>query len=275
MADHAQLKYLIRLLEDESEVVRSEVIKALEEYGSDLPAELLKQNIRLDDAQRRLIDSLVEKPNEDWLKEQWPSWFGLAAANDKLEKALHLIAEFQYRRHYPISLSVLLDQLAGEYKTSHRKNDVIRLSEFLFTEKEFKGAQVDYYNPLHNNLNYVIEKRRGIPISLSCLYILVGYRLGLEIEGLNFPGHFLTRAYSGRKRFIVDCFNSGRYVDEQSLERLSLPQLLNHKMLEHLHCEAETIIGRCLRNLTNAYYKTGNERHAELMNALLNMMPKV
>lgn len=274
MRDPKQLPYLIKLLDDDSEVVRKAVMSELAGYGSELPGEILRQGIRLDPQQERIVRDLVERPNRDWLRKVWPTWFNLDTSHNRLEAALQFLAEFQYQRRYPVTLTSLLDNIADEYRKTYRKSDVLKLSEFLFSVKEFRGAQVDYYNPLHSNLNYVIEKRRGIPISLSCLYILVGHRLDLEIEGLNFPGHFLTRAYLGKKRFIVDCFNSGRYVDEQSLERLSLPQLVNHKMLEHLHCEAETIIGRCLRNLSNAYYKSENEGLAELMNELLTMMPK-
>ena len=66
----------------------------------------------------------------------------------------------------------------------------------LFEEEGFKGNAEAYYDPRNSYLNNVLDRHLGIPITLSIIYLEVGWRLGLPLEGVNFPGHFLVR-YQG------------------------------------------------------------------------------
>ena len=270
--DPKELPYLIRLLDDESETVRNVVMKELTSYGSELSSELTRQEISLDRYQKEVLRELLENQNQIWIREAWPCWFDLEDDYEKLESALSLIAEFQYGRDYPIPLTFLLDQFAEDYNCAFKDKDALMLSKFLFEMNELKGAEADYYNPMNSNLNYVIEKRRGIPISLACIYMLVGHRLGLEIHGLNLPGHFLARAYSGSRKFIVDCYNHGQFVDETRLDKAFNSELLSAGKIAHLECRSEVIIARVLKNLIRAYQLQNDTEHVELMNNLFEMI---
>ncbi|MGH2567190.1 MAG: transglutaminase-like domain-containing protein, partial [Bacteroidota bacterium] len=152
------------------------------------------------------------------------------------------------------------------------KQDALALAHFLFKVRRLRGADSDYYNPINSNLIYVIEEKRGIPISLACVYILVGRRLKYDIEGINFPGHFLARAVSGKRSFIVDCYNGGRCLGEQEAVSWNNGPPVPITDLLPLECDALTIIARVLRNLTNAYQQEGNVNNVELMTELLEMM---
>jgi len=116
-----------------------------------------------------------------------------------------------------------------------------------------RGDTRDYYNARNSNLLHVIESKRGIPISLSCVFILVGARLGLDIRGCNFPGHFLAHARSGGLDLLFDCFDAGRLLSpfETNAIRKAEPKLLSTRM------PSEVIVARVLRNLTVAYEHTG------------------
>ena len=70
---------------------------------------------------------------------------------------------------------------------------MIALNEFLFDDLGFIGNTDDYYDPRNSYLNEVIDRRRGIPITLSVLYMEIGRCIGLPLEGVSFPGHFLVR----------------------------------------------------------------------------------
>lgn len=90
------------------------------------------------------------------------------------------------------------------------------LSRVLFEEEGFRGNAGAYYEARNSFLNDVLDRRLGIPITLSVVYLEVGWRLGLPLEGVNFPGHFLVR-YSGEAlRLLVDPFNLGliRFEDD-------------------------------------------------------------
>ena len=269
MGNPSQLQHIIRLLDDESPVVRENVVRELSSFGPLLQRELARQKIVLSKDQQRRIANLLEEFNRTWLREQWPTLSDIDDDLEMLESALGLIAEFQLGRAYPAKLTDLLDKLAEEFESTVRKQDALTLAHFLFTKKQLRGADLDYYNPLHSNLVHVIEQKRGIPLSLAAIYLLVGWRLDFDIAGINLPGHFLARASVGKQNYIVDCFKGGRCLDVNDLITLNNGALLPLSDLLQLECDSVTIIGRTLRNLANAYEQEQNAENAMLMKELL------
>ena len=87
------------------------------------------------------------------------------------------------------------------------------LNEYLFEELGFVGNRKQYEDPRNSCLNEVLERRTGIPITLSVVYMEVARRAGLHIDGVNFPGHFLVRCSEGKPRkgadLIIDPFHAG------------------------------------------------------------------
>jgi regulator of sirC expression with transglutaminase-like and TPR domain len=88
----------------------------------------------------------------------------------------------------------------------------------LFLQAGFVGNTRDFYDPENSFLHRVIERRRGIPITLSVLTIEVGRRAGIELQGIGMPGHFLVR--DPATRIYLDPFHGGEVVDEAACERL-------------------------------------------------------
>jgi regulator of sirC expression with transglutaminase-like and TPR domain len=82
---------------------------------------------------------------------------------------------------------------ARAYVAARSWEPVEALNEFVFSELGFVGNQASYYDPRNSLLPYVIEQRRGIPITLSIVYMELGRRAGLEVEGVGLPGHFVVR----------------------------------------------------------------------------------
>jgi regulator of sirC expression with transglutaminase-like and TPR domain len=272
MADPKNLPHLLRLLDDDSPVVQENVLKELASFGPSLQRELSRLNIPVSDHLQQKMTNLLEEYNSRLLRQSWPRWFDLTRDEEKLESAMSMLAEFYYGQGYPVRLKTLLDQLAEEFRATSKKQDALGLAHFLFKVKRLRGADSDYYNPINSNLLYVIEEKQGIPISLACVYILVGKRLKFDIEGINFPGHFLARAVSGKRSFIVDCYNGGRCLGEQEAVSWNNGPPVPITDLLPLECDATTIIARVLRNLTNAYQQEGNVNSVELMTELLEMM---
>ena len=98
-----------------------------------------------------------------------------------------------------------------------RDGAVAALAGYLFGDCGFHGNHDDYYDPRNSYLNDVLERRTGIPITLSVVLLEVGARLGLALEGVGFPGHFLVRAAGARGPLLLDPFFGGRPVDEREL----------------------------------------------------------
>lgn len=86
--------------------------------------------------------------------------------------------------------------------------------QYLFEELAFSGNDADYYNSHNSCLNYVLESRRGIPITLSILYIELARRLGVAVDGIPAPGHFLVRLEEDGDTFYIDVFNGGKIRDD-------------------------------------------------------------
>ena len=91
------------------------------------------------------------------------------------------------------------------------------LNEYLFDELGFRGNQTKYEDPRNSCLNEVLDRRTGIPITLSIVYLEVARRAGLQLEGVNFPGHFLVRCPDGAKGgagHIIDPYHGGVLLSE-------------------------------------------------------------
>ena len=133
------------------------------------------------------------------------------------------------------------------------------LNRFVFEESNFRGNQENYYDPGNSLLSCVIDERRGIPITLSVVYMELGRRAGLEVEGVGLPGHFVVRvraSVEGREATaLVDPFHQRR-IDREDCQHL-LDSLYGGQIAlseEHLRASApREILARILRNLKSVY----------------------
>jgi regulator of sirC expression with transglutaminase-like and TPR domain len=121
------------------------------------------------------------------------------------------------------------------------------LAEFLNLEQRLRGNDDDYYNLRNSLLPAVIDSRLGIPISLSLVYMLVGKRAGMVVDGIGLPGHFIVR-YEG---IFFDPFHGGRRVGLDECK--SLLEQQNLTLLPH-HLAPTTSRQMLIRTLTNIYY---------------------
>ena len=264
-----QLPHLIRLLDDDSPVVRETVTRALLEIDAAIEEELARQRITLTAQQRAVLDEIVEERNRTWLYPEWLAWRGLPEDNHKLEHGWSLLSAYMDGPGAMGRVSRLLDELADAYRSFDNSPTEEALAEFLFRREGFRGARRDYEAPHNSNLAWVIENRRGIPISLCCIYMLVGSRLDLTIHGCNYPGHFLCRIMSDKTPYVVDCFNGGPILDQDNAPGMT-PEV--SPSIRRMIREAPTstdIMQRALRNLVRAYEHAGQPDRKALMEELL------
>ena len=130
------------------------------------------------------------------------------------------------------------------------------LSHFLFEQKGFEGNRDAFSDPRNSFLNDVIERRLGIPITLSVIYLEVGRRLGLNLYGVSFPTHFLVKAVDERGELLIDPFSGGiiltlEQVKAKLAEIYRQPVELHPAMLKS--AGARQILVRMLRNLKGIY----------------------
>jgi regulator of sirC expression with transglutaminase-like and TPR domain len=190
---------------------------------------------------------------------------GKSAALVRLDRAALLIgAEDEAYRNVDVETYLSrLDALAVEAR-SFLENSQARETEafnyFLFEEKRFTGNQLDYYDPRNSFLNEVIDRRVGIPITLSVLYIEVGRRAGLDVEGVGLPGHFIVRVreLGYTEAMFVDPFHGVILTREDCQDRLdTVYDGMVNLSDEHLRPAATPeILVRMLRNLKAVYTRS-------------------
>lgn len=138
-----------------------------------------------------------------------------------LDRMAALLAQEESPDHpEPDMLLAWLDRLAASIVLrpgSGIYDGVARLSHLLFEDMGFQGDQDDYDDPQNSCLDRVLSRRRGLPILLSVLTVEVGRRVGVPLEPVGFPSHFLVGARDGSKRFYVDPFHGGRIIREDQL----------------------------------------------------------
>lgn len=155
------------------------------------------------------------------------------------------------------------------------------LNQYLFAELGYSGNVDDYYDPRNSYLNQVLERRVGIPITLSVLYLEIAARIGLDLKGVSFPGHFMVKLNAERGLLVIDPFSGGDAQSETELrERLArvMPAADARRAPLAPFLESATprqIVARMLRNLKGIYSKAGEHEHAlAVMHRLLLVMPE-
>jgi regulator of sirC expression with transglutaminase-like and TPR domain len=157
---------------------------------------------------------------------------------------------------------------------------VVALNHYLFSELGFRGNIDDYYDPRNSYLHEVMRRRTGIPITLSIVYLEVGRRLGLPLEGVSFPGHFLVKLAVRGGELVLDPFSGGEPQSASGLRR-RLAQVLPSRLIEDtdldVYLEAASpreIVARLLRNLKSIHCRAGQLSEAlAVMNRMLLVLP--
>lgn len=183
-----------------------------------------------------------------------------------LDQAALLIGAWDYPERDLAEYRAQLDQFASRAAPEvERANSGVgrarAISDCLFDQLGFSGNVIDYYDPRNSFLCDVLDRRTGIPISLSVLYLEVARRLGVLAQGVNFPGHFLVRVAIEDAWLFLDPFSGGRVMLPADLEALLKKTTNPDAVLEPSVIAAASkrqIVSRMLVNLAGIYGRNGD-----------------
>jgi regulator of sirC expression with transglutaminase-like and TPR domain len=157
---------------------------------------------------------------------------------------------------------------------------LIALNRYVFDELGFSGNADDYYDPRNSFLNDVIDRRLGIPITLAVLYIEIGRRIGLPLEGVSFPTHFLVKCALREGAVILDPFARGASLGvddlQERLQAVAKDVVLDPAIVANLLTTAapRDIFARMLRNLRGIYLNKGEPLKAlSASNRVIALLP--
>lgn len=153
-------------------------------------------------------------------------------------------------------------ELISEPATPREKCRII--NRVLFHEWGFHGNVEHYTDPLNSFIDQVLLRRKGIPLSLSIVYLLVAERLELELEPVGLPGHFIVGCYLESDPFFVDPFDKGVFRDADEILDLLRANNLAPKVTDLAPTPVREVLCRSCRNLVNHYHTAGNVEHARL-----------
>lgn len=203
-----------------------------------------------------------------------------------LVPAAMLVARDEYPaldlRHYGAMFdahtAAIRSQLSEKADAQQR---LITLSRYLFEEVGFSGNHDAFYDPRNSYLNDVLDRRLGIPLSLALIQMELARRLGVPLEGVSFPGHFLVRLQVDGGLLVLDPYHRGRSIDVEELRERASPHVgdadIDDQQLFLMLAPASNraIVMRMLRNLKNLYQEQGDvERALRCADRLVRLVPQ-
>ena len=204
----------------------------------------------------------------------------LNASGDALAPAALAIARVEYPALDPAPYLQHIERLGEaaaarvERRAAQIEDRLAALNAYVYEELAFSGNREQYEDPRNSFLNEVIDRRLGIPITLAVIYLEIGRRTGLGLEGVNFPGHFLVRApgAGGSEDIIIDPFHGGAVLSEVDCRHLLRQQIGVHAAFDPALLATATrqhIIVRMLVNLKRLYVRMRSFPQARFISDLL------
>lgn len=285
MTEVKDTENLIRLLDDNDEFVYNHVRTKLLEAGNDaipsLMMGLTNDNPLLNERIKNLIDEIYFSEIDSKFKELSQK------EGDILEEAVFLMASYGYpeldMEKYKHELDVMGEKLnisVEKLKTNTLipQGDPLHviniINNFLFYQQGFKGNTENFYEPENTFFNDVMERKKGIPISLSILYLLICKRLNLPTYGVNLPAHFIIKYVDERDEFYIDPYNNGIVISKSEaikfLSRIGLTKEDFDSISFLKIADDKDIIRRSLNNLVNIYTRSGDLQKTEQLKKLMS-----
>ncbi|HKQ24939.1 MAG TPA: tetratricopeptide repeat protein [Burkholderiales bacterium] len=202
----------------------------------------------------------------------------------ELAEAALLIATHVYPdldvAHYLARIEELAKTLESRIQPdSSSSQRILALNEYLFAELGFAANEKDYYDPRNSCLNDVLDRRVGIPITLSLLYMEIGVRVGLPLQGVSFPGHFLVKCALPEGTVVLDPYSGGISVGLADLQKRladTRESEVSSSIVARMLVAAgkKEILLRLLRNLKAIYVRSQTfDRALQILHWIVAMAP--
>ncbi len=206
----------------------------------------------------------------------------IGGADIPLDRAALAIAEEEYpglsTEPYLRSIDALAERARLRIAGRRGAAGALRaLRETLFEEAGFRGNDEDYYDPRNSFLNEVLDRRLGIPISLSVLFLSVARRVGLPVHGVRFPGHFLVKHEAGGRELFIDPYRGGEILTAEECADRYRAATHGKGSFDPRFLDPATprqILARMLHNLKRIYGEQGDDvRTLWVIDRLLLLTP--
>jgi len=268
-----ELKALVSLLDDDDKQITAHVEEKILSLGKAAIPFLEKEwESNMSPAVQSRIEDLIHTLQYDLLKERLKNWY--ESEDQDLLTGMWIIATYQYPDIELEKLKQELEQIYYEawleFKPDLYAFDQIKvMNSVIFHKLKFGANTKNFHSPGNSMINVVLETRKGNPITLSVIYMLVAHKLKLPIYGVNLPNLFILTYKDSNHQFYINTFNRGLIFSKKDIENYINELHLVPQTSFFEPCSNLEIIRRALRNLIMSFEKMGEHAKAEEVKLLL------
>ena len=274
--DNNKIKALISLLDDDDKEVVAHVEQEIINIGEGIIPFLESEwETNFNPIVQRRIEDLIHSLHYDLLISRLKIWKD-NGGKDLLE-GLWILATYQYPDLDFQKLKIDVEQIY--YETwLELKNDLLPfdqvkvLNSVLFNKLKFSANTKNFHSPANSMINVVLETKRGNPISLCAIYMLVAQKLKIPIYGVNLPNLFILTYKSPETQFYINAFNKGLIFSRADIDNYISHLNLSPNDIFYEPCDNIEIAKRILRNLIVAFEKVGETARVNEVTSLLNII---
>jgi regulator of sirC expression with transglutaminase-like and TPR domain len=272
-----QIKAMVTLLADYDERTVELVRRSLMGMGEEAIPTLLRATEIGDTVVRRRLESILDDIQFRQVERSFSDWAAGSSEDSDLEEGAFLMARVAcpgldieiYRKR----LDGMAQSLRDTVQRLKNPRFVIQaLNQYLFDKEQFRGNIENYYDPNNSYLNQVLDRRIGIPISLSVVYLLLARRLGLPVTGVGLPGHFILKYESADFTAYLDPFNEGQILSREDCLRFLSNSGYGDNENHLASVSNRNIILRMIRNLIYIYTQIKDDDMVERFNQLSRIL---
>lgn len=268
-----EIKALISLLEDEDQQISRHVEDKIRSLGTMVIPFLEEEwESSLNPGVQERIESLIHDLQIQLTRERLADWY--SSPGKELMTGMWIVATIQYPDLSIEKIRQELEQIYYEVWTQFRNDMTVMerikvLNSVLFTKLRFGSNTKNFHSPGNSMINVVLESKKGNPITLCVIYLLVARKLKLPVHGVNLPNMFMLLYRDETQEFYINAFNRGLVFSRKDLENYIHEIHLTPQPSFFEPCTNEEVIRRALRNLVMAFDKVGEHARAEEVKLLL------
>lgn len=290
--NNSELQALISLLDDSDPVVFSQIQSRLITLGKDvIPVLEDVWGKSFDAVLQNRIENIIHKIQFETLKENLKTWQEKDMEN--LLEGLILVARYQYPDLDTGKVHDLLERLKESAVVETQMHQAplektYALNRVLFDIFGFRGNTANFHSPQNSCINTVLETRKGNPLLLGSIYIIIARHAGMPVYGINLPEHFVL-AYKEKSAvqlyeytypeenilFYINAFSRGNIFMKKDIDTFLQKLEMRQQKIFYQPCTNDEIIKRALRNLAFSYHKTGDVEKSQEVDQLLDCFTSI
>ena len=269
----SELKALVSLLDDEDKQVSSHVEEKILSIGKEVIPFLEKEwETTFSPVLQQRIEDLIHTLQYDLVKERLKDWYN--TEEQDLLAGMWIIATYQYPDIELEKLRQELEQIYYDTWLEFRPDlypfDQVKvINSVLFSKLKFGANSKNFHSPGNSMINIVLEMRKGNPITLCVIYLLVAQKLKLPVFGVNLPNLFILTYKDDNNQFYINAFNRGLIFSKKDIENYITELHMVPQSSFFEPCNNLEIIRRALRNLVMSFEKMGEHAKADEVKVLL------